>query len=1342
MPNLNWDNANKQQAFHEWKEFMESFFVINRVTDDKKYHYILISAGTRGRDLFQTAKLTEEDKKNPSKLWKIFEDFLVEKPNKWVQRIELQSLCQESDETIESFILRLRNKTSKCSFSDEETENDRILEQLIKGCRHHEERKRLLEKGEALDLKTAIIILKSHEISMKHVSQYSSAATTSERSTAMDVIQTQKFKCQKCGLLHEPRKCPAYGTQCSRCHKQNHWAKMCQSKPDNPKPMSGRANEKKETRSRRYERPEQAYRNKKLHNLNAESSSDEMEFNIDMLSAGKNEDREEIFTRIPIKVPGKDKVMNLKVKVDTGANANIITLRAMEQIYPERFENRGGDKNDQCSREKKFQNILSPSSTNLTAYGGTPIQQYGTFEVECKGKKITFFVVETNSANILGLQASQVLGLVKLNCAIETDETGKTLTVEKLTRDYPECFDTIGTFEKDFHITLKENAVPVIHAPRKCPIHIKDELFEVLQGMVEDKVIEKVNEPTDWVNSLAYSRKSNGQLRVCLDPRDLNKAIKREHHRTPTLDDISHKFTGAKVFSKLDAQHGYWAIKLDEESSLLTTFNSPFGRYKFLRLPFGLSVSQDIFQKRMDQILEHCPGVEGITDDVCVLGKTVEEHNKNLINLMEVAKKHGLVFNSKKCFIAQEKITFFGLEWSSDGVQPDPAKCDNIKSKASPENKSDLQTFLGMIQYMSPFIPNLSERTTALRELLKKGVVWQWCESHERIYQQLKDDIHHQLKLSYFDPSKNTVLEVDSSLNGLGAALLQEGKPVAFASKSLSDTEKRYANIEREMLAVVFACERFHTYIYGRTVTIQSDHKPLESIQLKNIAKAPPRLQRMLLKIQQYNVLIQYKAGKQMAFADFLSRNKPTHGDEIELDATIHSVMVSKTRKLELQEETIKDEELSSLLTLVMNGWPNDVEDVPKKMRPYWSMRDLLSSEDGLILKGQAIMIPKSLQHMILNKLHMSHQGEEKCLLAAKDSVFWMGMTKDIATKVKSCETCSKYARSQTRQPLLQPELPQRPFEKLAADIFHLDGQDFLLIADYYSKMPFVKTLPNLTSQQVIKYMESVFAIHGIPECLMTDNAKQFTSSEFREFTGSWEIEHITSSPYFPQSNGFIERMVQSVKSCLKKSKDAGQNPQLSLLQMRTTPIDNTLPSPSELLFNRKVRSLIPKTSQDVQNDEVLNNLRRRQKQQKESHDKVSTNLKALTPHQPVYVQDPIGKTWSPATVVENDKNPRSYWVETPDGAIVRRNRIHLRERCTEATAPPEREPADQAMPITMPSHNSTTTAPISNSVPVVTDVTDTSSPPETDSTRENNPYCTRSGRQIKCPRRFLEQYY
>ena len=267
---------------------------------------------------------------------------------------------------------------------------------------------------------------------------------------------------------------------------------------------------------------------------------------------------------------------------------------------------------------------------------------------------------------------------------------------------------------------VRPEAQPVIHALRKCPIHLKDELKAEMDKMVKDKIIRKVDQLTELVSSLTYSRKSSGQLRICLDPKDLNKAIKRCHHRTPTLEEITHELSGARHFSKLDAKNGYWSVELDKESQLLTTFNSPFGRFCFQRMPFGLMMSQDVFQQKMDQILEQCPGTIGIADDEAVFGRTKEEHDQNLHNLMQVAAKSGLVFNSKKCIIKAPRIHFFGMVYDADGAHPDPKRVEDIKALPPPSNEAELQQFLGIVTYMSPFIPHMPQHTAILRDLFKK----------------------------------------------------------------------------------------------------------------------------------------------------------------------------------------------------------------------------------------------------------------------------------------------------------------------------------------------------------------------------------------------------------------------------------------------------------------------------------------------------------------------------------------------------------------------------------------------------------------------------------------------
>ena len=263
-------------------------------------------------------------------------------------------------------------------------------------------------------------------------------------------------------------------------------------------------------------------------------------------------------------------------------------------------------------------------------------------------------------------------------------------------------------------------------------------------------------------------------------------------------------------------------------------------------------MSQDIFHARMDEILEDLPGVVGITDDVCVHGKDEEEHDRNLKALMDRAKETGLVFSSDKCTIRQPEISFFGNIYSKDGTRPDPAKVHDIQNMPVPQDKENLQRFLVMMTYLATFIPNFSEESQPLRNLLKKNVPFEMSEDHRHCFQKLKTASSAKSCVKYFDPPKKqkNTLEVDSSTKGLGAAILQNGQPVAFASKVLNSAQSSYPNIDREMLAVVFGINRFHTYLYGHPFRVITDHKPLETIAKKLLLRAAPRLQVMLQNIQ------------------------------------------------------------------------------------------------------------------------------------------------------------------------------------------------------------------------------------------------------------------------------------------------------------------------------------------------------------------------------------------------------------------------------------------------------------------------------------------------------------
>ena len=391
------------------------------------------------------------------------------------------------------------------------------------------------------------------------------------------------------------------------------------------------------------------------------------------------------------------------------------------------------------------------------------------------------------------------------------------------------------------------------------------------------------------------------------------------------MEEIAHQLAGATVFTKADTLKAFLQVHLTEESSKLLVINTHKGRYRFKRMPFGAKMSQDMFQMKMDIIMEKCPGVISIHDDIVIYGTGDQDHDANLINLLNVAQLEGLVLNSKKLELKHPKVSFFGAEYSIDGMHPCPKKIQGITKMTPPIDKQQLASFIRMVTYMGNFVPHLSHHTEPLRAMLKQDAVFHWDEATNASFQKIKDLTAKSASqpLRYYDRTRPVTVQADASQRGLGACLVQEGKPITFASKSLTDTETRYANIERELLAIVFACQRFNTYVLGRQFTVESDHKPLEMIHQKSLASAPPRLQCMLLQLQRYDLTIKYRPGKDMLLTDALSRCPARGSEEIKLDMCVNYVAFNKAWIAKLKEATREDAITGTVYQLTQQGWPH-----------------------------------------------------------------------------------------------------------------------------------------------------------------------------------------------------------------------------------------------------------------------------------------------------------------------------------------------------------------------------------------------------------------------------------
>ena len=1320
------------------------FFEVKDIPGDKQVSYILLMTGDEGVALYNSWGLSDTEKKDPKAVWEKFDSHIEPTSNFRVERLNFQRLRQREDESTEDFVSRLTNQADKCKFSNKD---ERLIEQLIFGTKHSEVQKSLLIKDDTLSLTDAIKSCRIHDASVTHHQAFQQLQTGAN--TQVHAVQ-HGYKsdphCLYCGYEHHRRgqSCPARDTMCRRCGQKGHWGKsrICpkrrqassnSSRENTSQPRGGSRSRGRGRGRGRGRRGRSLSRDRQVSEVTRnddEQARDESFFhmNYDTITINNVDKREAAYATVNIKLPDRISDDTLRVKVDTGAEGNILPLRTFRAMFPGSISEDGTPDHTYVKRRP---------GVKLTAYNGGNIEQYGSIEFQCGHgssgwQTHEFFVADSSGPAILGLRSCQQLELVSLKCDSVNSSQRPTfkVTLPNLKKNFPQRFDTVGDFKGELHLTTNPEVPPKIHPNRKYAIQRKEAIKTELDRLTGMNIIVRETEPTDWVSSITFVEKANGSIRVCLDPKDLNKALTRPIHKTPTLEEVTHQFNNAKVFSKLDAKNGYWSIRLDEASSKLTTFNTPFGRYRFLRLPFGLVLSQDVFQQKMDCILEKCPGCVGIADDVAVVAATEEEHDAALLNLMKVAEEEGLSFNSEKCQIRVKEIPFFGQIYNADGVRPDPERVEAIRELPSPDTKTELQEFLGIATYMSTYVPRLSHHTAVLRELLKSDVEFEWTPSHEEAFVRVKNILCEETILAYFDPAKPSIVQVDSSSRGLGAALIQDGKAIAFASKSLSDTERRYANIEREMLAVVYGCERFHTYLYGKPFVVHSDHKPLEMIHLKNLHAAPPRLQRMLLRLQPYNVTIQYQPGNTMLLADGLSRLPGAKSHEtIQLDVYVHLVHFGEAKTTELREETARDPELGPLRDIIVHGWPETQKEVPKVLKPYWSYRDELSIDDGIILKGsEQVLIPRSMQPHILEAIHKGHQGRDKCRLRAKATVYWNNINADIERVVASCEICQTHAKSQKKEPLLPKDVPPRPWHTLATDFFTLDEKEYLVITDQYSKFPFVRCMgESCNSTKLIRYLKELFGMYAIPEFLYSDNGTQFTSYEFQQFVQNWNFTHLTSSPRYAQSNGFAEKFVDIVKTTLIKAKRDKIDPDMSLLCLRTTPISEKIDSPMELLTGRKARANLPvRLCRPKHQSEVPENLQERQTKQKLAYDRTAgPELPPLYVGQQVRIQNPVDGLWAPGTVIQKCSEPRSYILGTPNGGRFRRNRRFIAE-CPRGT--PERVKkkvrfADEMEPEPVPT--------IESLIPVQSESKPES--PQSQKTPSREGY-SRYGRRIKAP--------
>lgn len=1245
-----------------WKRFIQEFeiYLISSEKEGKrdevKVALLLHCGGRELLDIYNTLPVSEEEKNDYKKLVTSLNLHFEPKKYTTYERYLFNTRTQQPGESIDSFVTDLRKQAKNCNYG---TLHDELLrDRVICGITDDTLRSRLLRIDDP-SLDEVLKQCRTHEVSEEHLKEFNAAfqsnvniiskfAKAKARSTKKEGSEPntdhEVRSCKFCGFQHilNRRFCPAADQECHKCGRRGHFKIKCtfqgQRKPRSKSVRNAYMEQD-------YSSGSDEYQEKSVGYLCVEKKSS----NINYCKSGKKQDL------IQLEFP--DHHCEFGALIDTGAEVSVLPKKIFDRMKPKP--------------------TLGKTKTVLVSFTGDKVTPIGKIWIEClhnsQRYKLVFHIVDIDCKPLLSRNTCELLGVVKFmkQVTAKSAESAVPVSVKlnnlnSLISEYADVFQGLGCIEGKVHLEVDPSVSPVVHSPRKVPVPLRTKLKAELDEMEKNGVIVKESNPTEWVNSMVIVEKGD-KLRVCIDPRDLNKALKRQHYPLPTIEEISTRLSNAKVFSVLDATKGFWQLELDETSSKLLTFNTCFGRYRYLRLGFGVSPAPEIYQRRMHEMFDDLEGVEVIMDDILVYGSDEREHDERLKTVLQRCRERNLKLNSNKLKLKTDQVEYIGHVLTPNGLKPDPGKVEVITKFPPPQDKTELLRFMGMVNYLAKFIPRLSDINEPLRRLLEKDADFHWGEEQVQCFEKLKKLVSEAPVLRFYDVRKPVTLTVDSSGYAIGACILQDDKPVAYAATSLTKTQKNYAQIEKELLAIVFGVEKFHSYIYGKSdVVVESDHRPLETIFKKPLSLAPPRLQRMLLRLQKYTLEVKYKKGKEMYVADALSRVNWSEEldqsfDEVNVNVVSMDLNVGTGLKVEvLKQKTKDDHTLQMLKEYTLEGWPDNKNQTPVDIHAYWNFRDEISYSNGLLSKMDRVIVPKELRNKVMRNLHKSHQGIEKTLRLARDLVYWPGMNGEMKDLISSCDACNTFSNQQAKEPLMSHPVPDLPWQKLGADLFELNGKSYLILVDYYSKFMEVDELQTTHASSVVKCCKHQFARHGIPETIHSDNGPQFTAKEFGQFCKFYGIQHTSSSPRYPQSNGLAERSVQTIKKLIRKAIHDGGDLYQSLLDYRNTPIVGDV-SPAQLLFGRRTRTTLPTApvllKPETQDPVIIKRqLRECQDKQKFYYDQNAKPLIDLKQGDVVRINDGQSKESRKGIVVA----PRSYLVKDNFGQIYRRNRRHL----------------------------------------------------------------------------------
>lgn len=1154
-----------------WWKLFDSYLIAiggTAFTPLRKQHILLNALGVEGRRIYES--LPDLPAPVPAGDAPALDCFILtqrklethfgQPPNVVMERHHFFMRKQLHGENTLNFVANLRTLAQTCQF--DHLQDSLIRDQMVRCCSDKKLTEKLLAI-EDLSLDRTIKLMKAAELSNKQVQELEKPwnkvdvaaikspelkkAPPHEKKVPRPDKERKPPVCFRCGSLQHLAnyfKCPGRSAQCQKCKRFGHLTKACKD--------GAKVN---------------------LVDLPQDQDQDCPDSGSHMLQIKKLGSRYGPWVSLTL-----DGVV-LPMMVDTGSAFSVLS----KDVYIDLL--------------KKDLKDLTPTALTPTVYGDLPLTFLGKWTAVLQWNQTSVSAdvyVVLKGDTLLGWDQIVSLGLTihpskvnPIHCVSDQQTQ-----LKEICREFPTVFEEKIGKVKGYKckIQLRPNAIPVVHKLRPVKRVLLKPLKEELTKLLKEGIIQEV-EGTDWISPLALATKASGEMRMCVNLKKLNNNILVDRHPLPRINEMLMSVTESAVFTSLDLRSAYHQIELDEDSKAYTSFITPFGTYKFNRMPFGLASAASVFQKLMDRLFGDDPNTLCYQDDLLLFSKDMHEHKLLLRKVLMKMKEVGMTLKLEKCKFGCASVDYLGHTLTSKGVLPKEKLVNAVSVFSTPSNKDEVRSFLGLIEYYAKFIRNLADRSQNIRNLLKKNVRFEWSTLCEDEFLDLKREVCEAGCLSPFQEGLKTVVTTDASKKGLGAVLTQVcnglERTIAFASRTLKGSEANYSAIEREALAIYWAVKHFSVFLWGQSFCVRTDHKPLLGIfNAKDLEDVSPRISKWMQYLGKYNFEVRHLKGESNVVADCLSRlSSECTRDEFppEQEDVWDCVYVLKDPSFTHKEALSaaeRDEVYVNLKRLILDSWPNSKEGLSPELRKFWDVSSQLTIHNHLIFRGSRLLPPVSVRENLIQLAHNGHLGRYLTKKRLRESYWWPGMDAEVERHVRDCLLCATSDKSHQhlKEVVERIPLPGNPWQKIAIDIMGpIEGlgltKYLIVLVDYLSKWPVVIEAQHVNTSVVIKALQELFRLEGAPQELVSDNGVQFVSSEMEDFLRVHGIKHSCTALYSPRQNGLVERMNRTIKNSLQLAVANGQNWRQMLSDMiwayRSTPNTETGKTPFELMRGR-----------------------------------------------------------------------------------------------------------------------------------------------------------------------------